>query len=195
MASVTERRILDASRRIAGPDKVPALRPTFGRQEWPNRNGKLRTALHVDGFSRAQRDAAIWRVPMVMGALQQMLSEVDWGELHRHAAGKGSAQLTMASRCRSHLQRPQHVQEGRYAGVRHVEDMTYFLCLPLCGRSEIFSHGARQKAEPIGTELHGEVLLDLKARETSDCQSAITVSEPDNPQVLVFRHIAGRICK
>jgi ATP-binding protein involved in chromosome partitioning len=77
-----------------------------------------------------------------------------------------------------------------------VEDMTYFLCLPLRGRSEIFSHhGARQKAERLGTELHGEVLLDLKARETSDGRSPITVSEPDNPQVLVFRHIAGRICE
>ena len=66
-----------------------------------------------------------------------------------------------------------------------VEDMTYFLCPPLCGRSEISSHhGGRQKAERLGTELHG--LLDLKARETSDGRSAITVSEPDNPQVLLF---------
>jgi ATP-binding protein involved in chromosome partitioning len=65
-----------------------------------------------------------------------------------------------------------------------VEDMTYSLCLPLCGRSEISSHhGARQKAERLGTELHGEVLLDLKARETSDGRSAITASEPHNPQV------------
>jgi hypothetical protein len=49
------------------------------------------------------------------------------------------------------------------------------------------------KAERLGTELHGEVPLDLKARETSDGRSPITVSEPDNPQVLVFRHIAVRI--
>ena len=77
-----------------------------------------------------------------------------------------------------------------------VEDMSYFLCLPLRGRSEIFSHhGARQQAERLGTELHGKVLLDLKARETSDGRSPITVSKPDNPQVLVFRHIAGRICE
>jgi Mrp family chromosome partitioning ATPase len=90
MASVTERRILDASRHIAGPDKVRLSgRPTFGRQEGPNPNGKLRAALHVEGFSRAHRDAAIWRATMVMGALQQMLSEVDWGELHRHAARHG----------------------------------------------------------------------------------------------------------
>ena len=99
MASVTERRILDASRHFAGPDKVPALRPAYVRA----------TRMHVDGFSRAQRDAAIWRVPMVMGALQQMLSEVDWGELHRHAARQGQCAvddgqqvplaLTKASTC------------------------------------------------------------------------------------------------
>ena len=41
------------------------------------------------GYSRAQRDAVIWRAAMIMGALQQMLSEVDWGELHRHAAWHG----------------------------------------------------------------------------------------------------------
>ena len=50
-----------------------------------------------------------------------------------------------------------------------------------------------KKPSGLGTELHREVLLDLKARATSDGRSAITVSEPDNPQVLVFRHIAGRI--
>ena len=49
-----------------------------------------------------------------------------------------------------------------------------------------------KKPSGLGTELHREVLLDLKARATSDGRSAITVSEPDNPQVLVFRHIAGR---
>ena len=39
------------------------------------------------------------------------------------------------------------------------------------------------------------MLLELKARESSDGRSPITVSEPDDPQVLVFRHIAGRICE
>jgi ATP-binding protein involved in chromosome partitioning len=74
--------------------------------------------------------------------------------------------------------------------------MSYFLCLPLRGRSETLSHhGARQKVERLGTEFHGDVPLDLKARETSDGRSPITVSEPDNPQVLVFCHIAGRICE
>ena len=43
-----------------------------------------------------------------------------------------------------------------------------------------------KKPSGLGTELHREVLLDLKARETSDGRSAITVSEPDNPQVLLF---------
>ena len=84
------------------------------------------------------------------------------------------------------------IQEDRYTGVRHRRDMSYFLCLRLRGRSETFSHhGARQKAERLGTELHGEVLLDLKARETSDGRSAITGCEPDNPQVLRFPPYSG----
>jgi ATP-binding protein involved in chromosome partitioning len=74
-----------------------------------------------------------------------------------------------------------------------VENMSYFLCLHCGGRSEMFSHrGARQEAKRLGTEFLGEVPLDLKARETSDGGSPIIVPEPDNPQELVFRHIAGR---
>ena len=75
-----------------------------------------------------------------------------------------------------------------------VETMSCFRCLRCGGRSEIFSHrGARQEAKRLGTEFLGEVPLDRKARETSDGGSLIIVSEPDNPRVLVFRHIAGRI--
>jgi ATP-binding protein involved in chromosome partitioning len=132
---------------------------------------------------------------MVMGALQQILSEVDWGELHRHAARHGQCAVddSPAGAACTHkgLNMVKKVATPVF-GI--VED--YFLCLPLRRRSEILSHhGARQKAERLGTELHGEVLLDLKARETSDGRSPITASEPDNPQVLVFRHIAGRICE
>jgi ATP-binding protein involved in chromosome partitioning len=75
-----------------------------------------------------------------------------------------------------------------------VENMSYFLCPHCGGRSEIFSHGgARREAERLGTEFLGEVPLDLSIRETSDAGRPITVSEPDNPHALVFRHMAARI--
>jgi ATP-binding protein involved in chromosome partitioning len=63
-----------------------------------------------------------------------------------------------------------------------------------CGRSEIFPHGgARQEAERLGAEFLGEVPLDLKIRETSGGGAPITVSDPDNPDALVFRRIGARI--
>jgi ATP-binding protein involved in chromosome partitioning len=136
----------------------------------------------------------IWRAPMVMGALQQMLSEVALGKLHRHAARHGQCAIDDGPAGAARTHKGVNIFNSRRSLRR--EDMSYFLCLPLRGRSETLSHlGARQKVERLGTEFHGDVPLDLKARETSDGRSPITVSEPDNPQVLVFCHIAGRICE
>jgi ATP-binding protein involved in chromosome partitioning len=138
---------------------------------------------------------------MVMGALQQMLSEVDWGELDimviDMSPGTGNAQLTMAQPVPPALTKASTCSRRSPRRFSASSRTWAISCAcPCADRSEIFSHhGARQKAERLGTELHGEVLLELKARETSDGRSPITVSEPDNPQVLVFRHIAGRICE
>ena len=141
------------------------------------------------GFLVPKETPVIWRTPMVMGALQQMLSEVDrraGHHGHRHAARNAQCAIDdgPAGAARTHKRLNMFTKIATPVfGI--VED--YFLCLPLRRRSEILSHhGARQKAERLGTELHGEVLLDLKARETSDGRSPITASEPDNPQVLLF---------
>jgi hypothetical protein len=120
MASVTERRILDASRLIAGPDKVPALRPAYVRatrraqSQW-----KITNAPHVDGFSHAHRDAAIWRAPMVMGALHQMLSQVDWASCIDMPPGTGNAQLTIAQQAPLVPTRASRCSRRSLAGVRH----------------------------------------------------------------------------
>ena len=74
-----------------------------------------------------------------------------------------------------------------------VEDMTYFLCLPLCGRSEISSHHVADKKQSGSARSFMGYWISRPARPPT--VEAITVSEPDNPQVLVFRHIAGRICE
>ncbi len=166
------------------------------------------------GFLVPEDRPMIWRGPMVMSALQQMLREVDWGELDIMVVdmppGTGDAQLTMAQQVPLAgaviVSTPQDIAlldarkglnmfrqvEVPVLGI--VENMSYFLCPHCGGRSEIFSHGgARREAEKLGTEFLGEVPLDLQIRETSDDGRPITVSDPDNPHSLVFCAIARRI--
>jgi ATP-binding protein involved in chromosome partitioning len=166
------------------------------------------------GFLVPEDRPMIWRGPMVMSALQQMLREVDWGTLDIMVVdmppGTGDAQLTMAQQVPLAgaviVSTPQDIAlldarkglnmfrqvEVPVLGI--VENMSYFLCPHCGGRSEIFSHGgARREAERLGTEFLGEVPLDLQIRETSDDGRPITVSDPDNPHSLVFRAIARRI--
>ena len=156
----------------------------------------------------------IWRGPMVMSALQQMLRDVAWGELDVMIVdmppGTGDAQLTMAQQVPLAgaviVSTPQDIAlldarkglnmfkkvDVPVLGI--VENMSYFLCPHCGGRSEIFSHGgARQEADRLGTEFLGEVPLDLEIRETSDGGTPITISDPDNPHALVFRQMAARI--
>ena len=166
------------------------------------------------GFLVPEDTPMIWRGPMVMSALQQMLREVEWGELDIMVVdmppGTGDAQLTMAQQVPLAgaviVSTPQDIAlldarkglnmfkkvDVPVLGI--VENMSYFLCPHCGGRSEIFSHGgARQEAERLGTEFLGEVPLDLKIRETSDAGTPITIAEPDNPHALVFRQMAARI--
>jgi ATP-binding protein involved in chromosome partitioning len=156
----------------------------------------------------------IWRGPMVMSALQQMLREVEWGELDIMVVdmppGTGDAQLTMAQQVPLAgaviVSTPQDIalldarkglamfQKVDVPVLGIVENMSYFLCPHCGGRSEIFSHGgARREAERLGTEFLGEVPLDLAIRETSDSGRPITVSDPDNAYAQVFRQIAARV--
>ncbi len=166
------------------------------------------------GFLVPEDTPMIWRGPMVMSALQQMLREVEWGELDIMVVdmppGTGDAQLTMAQQVPLAgaviVSTPQDIAlldarkglnmftkvDVPVLGI--VENMSYFLCPHCGGRSEIFSHGgARQEAARLGTEFLGEVPLDLKIRETSDGGTPITIAEPDNPHALVFRQMAARI--
>jgi ATP-binding protein involved in chromosome partitioning len=166
------------------------------------------------GFLVPEDTPMIWRGPMVMSALQQMLREVEWGELDIMVVdmppGTGDAQLTMAQQVPLAgaviVSTPQDIAlldarkglnmftkvDVPVLGI--VENMSYFLCPHCGGRSEIFSHGgAREEARRLGTEFLGEVPLDLEIRETSDDGRPITVSDPDNPHAVVFRQMAARI--
>jgi len=196
-------RMLGISGRPTSPD---------GKRLTPMENYGLRCMSM--GFLVPEDKPMIWRGPMVMSALQQMLREVNWGELDIMIVdmppGTGDAQLTMAQQVPLAgaviVSTPQDIAlsdarkglnmflqvEVPVLGI--VENMSYFLCPHCGGRSEIFSHGgARLEAERLGAEFLGEVPLDLQIRETSDEGRPITVSDPDNPHSLVFRGIAARI--
>ena len=166
------------------------------------------------GFLVPEDTPMIWRGPMVMSALQQMLREVDWGELDIMVVdmppGTGDAQLTMAQQVPLAgaviVSTPQDIAlldarkglnmfrkvDVPVLGI--VENMSYFLC-PHCGeRSEIFCHGgARREAERLGTEFLGEVPLDIGIRETSDGGNPIVVAEPSSKYAETYRAIAARL--
>ncbi|HZT90160.1 MAG TPA: iron-sulfur cluster carrier protein ApbC [Stellaceae bacterium] len=166
------------------------------------------------GFLVPEETAMIWRGPMVMSALQQMLRDVEWGELDIMIVdmppGTGDAQLTMAQQVALAgaviVSTPQDIAlidarrgltmfnkvDVPVLGI--IENMSYFLC-PHCGeRSDIFSHGgARREAARLGTEFLGEVPLDLTIRETSDAGHPIAASDPSSPHALLFREIAARV--
>jgi ATP-binding protein involved in chromosome partitioning len=166
------------------------------------------------GFLVPEDTPMIWRGPMVMGALQQMLRDVAWGPLDIMIVdmppGTGDAQLTMAQSVPLAgaviVSTPQDIAlldarkglnmfkkvEVPVLGI--IENMSYFCC-PNCGhRSEIFSHGgARREAALLGTEFLGEVPLDITIRETSDAGTPIVVADPASPHALVYRAIAQRI--
>jgi ATP-binding protein involved in chromosome partitioning len=166
------------------------------------------------GFLVPEDTPMIWRGPMVMSALQQMLRDVAWGELDIMIVdmppGTGDAQLTMAQQVALAgaviVSTPQDIAlidarkglnmfrkvDVPVLGI--IENMSYFLCPHCGGRSDIFSHGgARREAERLGTDFLGEVPLDLVIRETSDEGRPITVSDPDSPYSQTFRDIAAKV--
>ena len=166
------------------------------------------------GFLVPEDTAMIWRGPMVMSALNQMLRDVAWGELDIMIVdlppGTGDAQLTMAQQVPLAgaviVSTPQDIalidarrglsmfQKVDVPVLGIIENMSYFLC-PHCGeRSDVFSHGgARREAERLGCDFLGEVPLDLQIRETSDDGHPVTISDPASPHALLFREIAAKV--
>ncbi|MGA9816212.1 MAG: Mrp/NBP35 family ATP-binding protein, partial [Pseudolabrys sp.] len=141
------------------------------------------------GFLIDEETPMIWRGPMVMSAITQMLREVEWGKLDIMVVdmppGTGDAQLTMAQQVPLKgaviVSTPQDLalidarrgvamfKRVNVPVLGVVENMSYFLC-PSCGtRSDIFSHGgARHEAERLGVPFLGEVPLHMTIREKSD---------------------------
>ncbi|WP_374303612.1 iron-sulfur cluster carrier protein ApbC [Ferrovibrio sp.] len=168
------------------------------------------------GFLVPEDTPMIWRGPMVMSALEQMLRDVAWGELDVLVVdmppGTGDAQLTMAQRVPLAgaviVSTPQDIAlldarkglnmfrrvDVPVLGI--VENMSYFCC-PNCGhRSEIFAHGgARRTAEELGCDFLGELPLNIAIRETSDGGAPIVASQPDSEEAKAYRAIAAKVAE
>jgi ATP-binding protein involved in chromosome partitioning len=163
------------------------------------------------GFLVEEDTPMIWRGPMVISALTQMLREVDWGTLDVMVVdmppGTGDAQLTMAQQvplagavivstpqdlalidARKGLNMFRRV-DVPVLGI--VENMSYFICPHCGGRTDIFAHGgARQEAERLGVPFLGEVPLDISIRLNSDAGTPVVVSDPSGAHARVYRDIA-----
>ena len=208
--------ILDAD--IYGPS-LPRLMHLSGRPEVED--GRILKPMESYGikvmsmgFLVEEDTPMIWRGPMVVSALQQMLREVAWGELDVLVVdmppGTGDAQLTMAQTvalagavivstpqdlalidARKGLNMFRRV-DVPVLGI--IENMSYFIAPDTGKRYDIFGHGGAQaEAGRLDTPFLGEVPLDMAIREMSDAGTPIVVAEPNGPHAKAFRDIAAKV--
>jgi ATP-binding protein involved in chromosome partitioning len=208
--------LLDAD--IYGPSMPRLLRITGRPQQVMGRILKPMEGYGLKvmsmGFLVDEETPMIWRGPMVISALTQMLNEVQWGKLDVLVVdmppGTGDAQLTMAQQVPLAgaviVSTPQDLAlidarkglnmfrrtEVPVLGI--VENMSYFIC-PNCGhQSNIFGHGgAEAEAARIGVPFLGGVPLDMEVREKSDAGTPVVISAPDSEVAKIYRQIAGRV--
>lgn len=207
--------LLDAD--IYGPS-VPRL---VGAKAKPESSGKMLEPLSAHGLKTMsigylveEEKAMIWRGPMVVSAITQLLADVNWGALDVLVVdmppGTGDAQLTMAQRVPLAgaviVSTPQDIalldaRKGiaMFAQVNVpvlglVENMSYFAC-PHCGeRSDIFGHGgARKTADKLGADFLGEIPLHISIRETSDAGTPVVSAAPERPEAQAFQAVARAV--
>ena len=208
--------LLDAD--IYGPSQ-PRMMGVSERPKSPD--GKTILPLHAHGVTMMsiglmlkEGEAVIWRGPMLMGALQQMMGQVAWGELDVLIVdlppGTGDVQLTLSQKYPITgaivVSTPQDVAllDARKAidmfaktqvpvlGI--VENMSTYIC-PNCGHeAHIFGHGgARAEAERLGLPFLGEIPLDLAIRLAGDGGTPVAAAGPTAPRRGAFRAVARRL--
>jgi ATP-binding protein involved in chromosome partitioning len=166
------------------------------------------------GFLVEEETAMIWRGPMVMSAITQMLRDVAWGTLDVLVVdmppGTGDAQLTLAQNVPLKgaiiISTPQDLslidarrglamfKKVNVPVLGIIENMSYFQC-PHCGtQSDIFGHGgARHEAERLAVPFLGEIPLHMSIRTTSDAGTPVVESEPDGPHAVIYRAIGAKV--
>jgi ATP-binding protein involved in chromosome partitioning len=199
----------------------PSLPQMLGAHEKPRTEGQQIIPLQrwglkamSIGFLVDAETPMIWRGPMVMGALEQLMGQVAWGALDIMVVdmppGTGDAQLTMSQRVPLAgaviVSTPQDVAllDAR-RGVKMfervnvpvlgvIENMSFYCC-PNCGhRADIFGHGgARVEAERMGVEFLGELPLKLAIRELADAGTPIVAARPETEEAAAYMRIAARL--
>jgi ATP-binding protein involved in chromosome partitioning len=210
--------VLDAD--VYGPS-MPKLFGLAGKPEASDAEGKRmkpmsRYGIEVAsiGFLVDEDTPMIWRGPMVMSALTQLLREVSWGEtdvmIVDMPPGTGDAQLTLAQQTPLSgaviVSTPQDLalidarkglnmfRKVNVPVIGIVENMSYFVCTKCGERHEIFGHGgAREEAAKLGVAFLGEVPLDTEVRIRSDRGEPVVASMPDSLHAAIYRDIAAQV--
>jgi ATP-binding protein involved in chromosome partitioning len=210
--------VLDAD--VYGPS-MPKLFGLTGRPEASDVDGMRlkpmsRYGIEVAsiGFLVDEGTPMIWRGPMVMSALTQLLREVSWGPtdimIVDMPPGTGDAQLTMAQQTPLAgaviVSTPQDLalidaRKGinmfnrvNVPVIGIIENMSYFVCTKCGERHEIFGHGgARAEAERVGVPFLGEIPLDIEVRKRSDQGTPVVESLPNSPFAETFKAIARQV--
>lgn len=196
-------RMLGVSGRPASPD---------GKTILPMRNHGV-TMMSI-GLMTNEGQAVVWRGPMLMGALQQMLMQVQWGALDCLLVdlppGTGDVQMTLAQKAEVTgaivVSTPQDValldarkgidmfNQLHVPVLGMIENMSTHICSN-CGHEEhVFGHGGvAAEAAKLNVPLLAEVPLHLDIRLASDGGAPIVVSQPDSPQAQAFRDVARKL--
>jgi len=168
------------------------------------------------GFFLDESKPVIWRGPMVHGAIQQFLRDVEWGDLDYLVVdlppGTGDAPLSLSQLIPLSgvviVTTPQDVAlqdvakgmsmfqrlEVPVLGV--VENMSYFICPGCQERHEIFGKGGGERiAAQFGVPFLGKVPLQPQIRQGGDEGRPIVVTHPDSPEAAAFRDVAGAIAR
>jgi ATP-binding protein involved in chromosome partitioning len=210
--------ILDAD--VYGPS-MPRLLGISGKPKAADSGGKMMMPMEAYGlkvmsigFLVGEDTPMIWRGPMVMSALMQMLRDVAWGDIDIMVVdmppGTGDAQLTMAQQTPLAgaviVSTPQDLalidaRKGLNMFKRVnvpvlgiVENMSYFMCGKCGERHEIFGHGgARAEAVKLGAPFLGEVPLDAQLRALSDAGHPVVAADPHGPHAAIYRDIARQV--
>jgi len=205
--------LLDAD--VYGPSQ-PRMLGVSGRPSSPD--GKIIIPLQNYGVTvmsiglmTNEGQAVVWRGPMIMGALQQMMMQVQWGSLDILIVdlppGTGDVQMTLAQKTEVSgaiiVSTPQDValidarkgidmfNQLKVPILGMIENMSAHIC-PKCGHEEhIFSNGGvRSEAKKIGVPMLAEIPLHLDIRVASDEGKPLVVSSPDSLQAGVFSELA-----
>jgi ATP-binding protein involved in chromosome partitioning len=207
--------LMDAD--IYGPN-VPKMLAITGQPQ--SQGGKMTPpeafGVHVMsmGFLVSDDTPLVWRGPMIHGAIQQFLRDVDWGEIDYLIVdlppGTGDAQLSICQLMPVTgaviVTTPQEVslldsrrglamfQKVNVPLLGIIENMSYFMCPHCDERTEIFSHGGGEMAaQKLGVDFLGEIPIDVAIREGSDAGTPIVAGDPDSPQAQAITEIARQI--